>query len=351
MHAAESRSGVSIIVPVHKGGESFARCLDGVRATDPAPRDVVVVADGAIAEDVRIGRAAGAQVIELPDRSGPARARNVGAQHARGDILFFVDSDVVVPADALTHVMDAFERPSAPAALIGSYDDVPAGTTFLSQYKNLQHHYVHQRGREQASTFWGACGAIRRETFLELGGFDERYCRPCVEDIELGYRLRRAGKEIRLCHRLQVKHLKVWTAISLLEADFLYRALPWTELILRHRSAPNDLNLNWSGRASACLSVLLLAGLAGAAWSPWLLAVAAGASGGLLALNASFYRFLRRRRGGWFALRAIPWHWFYHLYSSVGFMLAVARHLLRLRAAPWLRPDRPRRPADVTAGT
>jgi GT2 family glycosyltransferase len=310
--------------------------LDSVRATEPAPCEIVVVADGAIAEDIRVGRAAGARVIELAERAGPARARNVGARHALGDILLFVDADVVVPVDALTHLMDVFGGDSAPAALIGSYDDAPAGRTFLSQYKNLQHHHVHQNGREQASTFWGACGAIRRETFLELGGFDERYRRPCVEDIELGYRLRRAGQEIRLCRGLQVKHLKVWTVASLLYTDFWYRALPWTELILQHRCAPNDLNLSWSGRLSALLSVLLLVSLAGGAWAPWLFTISAGASGGLLALNASFYRFLWHRRGGWFALRAVLWHWFYHLYSVAGFLLAVARHVLRVRAAPWL---------------
>lgn len=335
MPAEGTRPSVSVIVPVYQGAEPFARCLDSLRATEPAPCEIVVVADGAVAEDIRTGRAAGVRVIELPERAGPARARNVGAQHALGDILFFVDADVVVPVDALTYLIDTFSCHPAPAALIGSYDDAPAGRTFFPLYKNLQHHHVHQSGREQASTFWGACGAIRREIFLELGGFDERYRRPCVEDIELGYRLRRAGQEIRLCHGLQVKHLKIWTAASVLETDFLYRALPWTELILRHRHAPNDLNLSWSGRLSALLSVLLLVSLTGGAWAPWLLTIAAAAGGGLLGLNASFYRVLWRRGGGWFALRAILWHWFYHLYSLAGFLLAVARHVLRVRTAPW----------------
>lgn len=68
-----------------------------------------------------------------------------------------------------------------------------------------------------------------------MGGFDESYRKPSIEDIELGYRLKQAGLKIRLCKALQVKHLKRWEVVSLLRADFFYRALPWTELILRDR--------------------------------------------------------------------------------------------------------------------
>jgi len=342
---------ISVIVPVHEGGEAFIRCLSALRAAKPAPLEILVVADGAIPDDLQAAREAGVRAIELPVRAGPARARNVGARAARGEILLFVDADVLAPVDTLALVALAFDRCPAPAAIIGSYDAAPAGATFLSQYKNLQHHFVHQTGRERAATFWGACGAIRRATFLELGGFDERYGRPCVEDIEFGYRLCRAGKEIRLCHRLQVKHLKVWTPGTLLKTDFLYRALPWTELILRYRTVPNDLNLNWGGRLSALCALVLVGGLLGTLWTRWSLAPAAGAVIGLMLLNAPFYGLLRRRRGTWFALRAIPWHWFYYLYSLAGFALALLRHLLRIRRAPWLRSASAPPSGDLPVGT
>ena len=78
---------------------------------------------------------------------------------------------------------------------------------------------------------------------LALGGFDEGYRQPSIEDIELGYRLKQAGHRIRLCKALQVKHLKRWSVVSLLKSDFFDRALPWTELILRDRRVINDLNL------------------------------------------------------------------------------------------------------------
>ena len=96
----------------------------------------------------------------------------------------------------------------------------------MSQYRNLLHHYVHQRGQIEASTFWGACGAIRRSVFEEVGGFDEERYPRCIEDIELGYRLRRAGHRIVLDKNLQGTHLKKWTLWSVIRTDVCCRAMP-----------------------------------------------------------------------------------------------------------------------------
>ena len=49
------------------------------------------------------------------------------------------------------------------AAVFGSYDDEPGAPNLVSQYRNLLHHFVHQTGRTEASTFWTGCGAVRRD--------------------------------------------------------------------------------------------------------------------------------------------------------------------------------------------
>jgi hypothetical protein len=118
------------------------------------------------------------------------------------------------------------------------------------------HCFVHQTGHEQASTFWSGCGAMRRDVFLAHSGFDESYARPAIEDIELGYRLYQAGHRMALDKNLRVKHLKKWTFWNLLKTDILDRGIPWTELILRDRNMPNDLNLQLSQRISVALAFL-----------------------------------------------------------------------------------------------
>src|SRR5262249_50067799 len=159
--------------------------------------EIVVVDDASTDDSSTVASRLGARVFRLPANAGPAAARNHGARHASGDILFFVDADVVVGPDAIARVGAALGRHPATAAVFGSYDATPVDSGIVSRYKNLLHHYVHQSGAAEASTFWAGCGAIRRAAFEEVGGFDEaRYRRPSIEDIELGYRLRRAGHRI-----------------------------------------------------------------------------------------------------------------------------------------------------------
>lgn len=287
-----------------------------------------MVGDGDTDGSSQYAEAAGITVHRFPTPGGPGRARNLGASRAKSDILFFVDADVTVPEDVVHRMKEIFAQHSEVAAVIGSYDDQPKETNFLSQYRNLLHHYVHQNGREEASTFWGACGAIRRDVFLTMGGFDETYTKPSIEDIELGYRLKKAGNSIRLCKSLQVKHWKRWTVVSMLQADFFQRALPWTQLIHRDGGLVNDLNIGISGRVSVMLTYGLLIALLLSPWRPLLLVGAAVMGLMLFILNVRLYRFFLKKRGLGFAVLSIPWHWLYFLYGGAAFAIGTLCHLV-----------------------
>jgi len=320
--------GISVIVPVRDGGEAFARCLAGLTALAPTPLEVLVVDDGSHDASAYRARGAGARVLTLATACGPAAARNLGARHARGDVLFFVDADVVVRPDAIAHVERALED-VAVAAVIGSYDATPGAANFLSQYKNLAHRYWHQIARADGFTFWGACGAIRASAFHAVSGFDERYTAPSIEDIELGYRLRRAGLGVRVDPSLEVTHLKRWTAASLIRTDFAARALPWSELIFREGRIDDDLNLQTRARLGVAGTwlVVLCAGLA--FWIPQAAWAAAALTAGLFLLDLPLWRYFARLRGVAFAAAAVPWQWLQYACSGVAFGLAGARHLLK----------------------
>jgi GT2 family glycosyltransferase len=319
---------ISVITPVHSGGDNFRQYLSSLKRFAPSEIETIVVADGD-RESGDLARSYGVRVLNVSHAGGPAKARNLGAREAKGDILFFLDADVTIAAETIDRVRRVFLQDPELAACIGSYDDAPGATNFLSQYKNLLHHYTHQRGNEEASTFWGACGAIRRDIFLEIGGFDENYRLPCVEDIELGYRLKQAGYKIKLFKNIQIKHLKRWGIISLLRADFFYRAIPWTALILRHKQLNNDLNLQWSSRTSVVLAYMLLAAATAVWWWTGASFIAVVAIALLLTINYPVYQFFNRKRGTVFAIATIPWHWLYYLYSGLAFAIGIVRHTFK----------------------
>jgi glycosyltransferase involved in cell wall biosynthesis len=251
-------SEISVVIPAYNGGHNLEKCLNAIERLVVSPTEVIVVDDGSSDGSIERAAARGIRILRTAGRQGPAVARNIGAKAAKSDILFFLDADVCVHADAIARITAALSDPQVDA-VIGSYDDDPSSPDFLSQYKNLMHCFVHQTACSEASTFWSGCGAIRRDVFLELSGFDANYKRPAIEDIELGYRMRQAGRRIVLDRELRARHLKKWSFWGLVKTDVVDRGIPWTELILRDQKMPNDLNLQISQRVSVGLVYVILA--------------------------------------------------------------------------------------------
>lgn len=260
------RPRISVLIPVHNSVHYLDRCLASLGNSTYDNYECIIVDDASSDDSVAVAERYACRVIRLDAQGGPAAARNRAVSESDGEILFFVDSDVCVAPDSLERIVQDFAADPELDAVIGSYDDEPAGPEFLSQYRNLLHHFVHQSGSERASTFWSGCGAIRRDILLQYGGFNGEYRRPAIEDIELGYRMRADGRKILLDKQLQVKHLKVWTFRQIVKTDILDRGIPWTELILRDETMPADLNLRVSQRISVILAHLLVLSLAVLSW-------------------------------------------------------------------------------------
>ena len=313
----------SVIVPVRDGAALLRETLPALLAILPAGSELIVVDDGSRDGSGDVARGLGARVFRQDPARGPAAARNRGAAEARADVLVFLDADVRVHHDTLARLLAPLVDPAV-AAAFGSYDDTPLIGSWVSLYKNLAHHFVHQRSLEEASTFWAGCGAIRRAAFESAGRFDERYRRPSIEDVELGYRLRAAGHRIRLVREARVTHLKRWTLGSWLASDLRDRALPWARLVRAGRALPPDLNFTPRDRAASLLVALGLASAALALVFGWLLLVAAAALLLALALDAPFLRFAAARVSPAFAVAAAGLHILHRVAGLVGFALGWA---------------------------
>jgi GT2 family glycosyltransferase len=309
------RSTFSVVIPAHNASSHLGACLQALHESFETPLEILVVDDGSTDGTRAIATSFGVRVLDSGRCMGPAFARNLGASEAVGDVLFFLDADVCVKADTLSRIAHSLDADPELDALIGSYDNQPGGAGFISQYRNLMHTFVHQTGAERASTFWSGCGAIRRPVFMQHSGFSLEYKRPAIEDIELGYRLCRDGRKIMLDREIQVTHLKRWSFWGLVKTDMLDRGIPWTELILRDRRMPNDLNLQLSQRISVALAFVLV-GLAAS------VALLDGAY--MLAPLLAIVFLMLARWWGEFGSRMRPRRAFVVLTSMIGLIVVVA---------------------------
>jgi hypothetical protein len=198
-------------------------------------------------------------------------------------------------------------------------------------------------GAGDARTFWAGLGAVRTEAFRAIGGYDQRFRRPSVEDIDLGYRLTRRGGRIVIDPGLNGTHLKRWTLRSSVVSDVRDRGVPWTQLIQRYGMS-TDLNLGWALRLSvACAYLLLLLAVIGL-WQPrlwWALPLPLAL---LLWLNAAYYRHFVRTRGLLFGGGVVAAHALHHLCNGVSYVVGRGLHLMQTRygvTTAWTLPAEP----------
>jgi GT2 family glycosyltransferase len=325
---------LSVVVPVRDGREHLIRTLPALLAILPGDAELIVVDDASSDGSGDVARALGARTFRMDGPRGPAAARNRGASEARHDVLVFLDADVRVRVDTLSRLLGPLAEPEV-AAVFGSYDAAPAERSWVSLYKNLAHHFVHQHSVREASTFWAGCGAVRRAAFEAVGGFDEAYARPSIEDVELGYRLRAAGFRIRLVPEAQVTHLKRWTLASWLAADLRDRAIPWARLVREGRGLPAELNFTRAGRAATALVGVGLAALPLGFFEPRLLLLAAAAGLAAVALDAPLLAFLARQVSVPFAVAAAGLQVLHRAAGLLGFAIGLVKGPRRLpRATP-----------------
>jgi glycosyltransferase involved in cell wall biosynthesis len=335
---------VSAIVPGHNASASLAACLASLRAQDwpRANLEIIYVDDASTDDSPAVARPWADRIVRLKGSpQGPAAARNAGAGQSLGEILVFVDSDVVAPAPTVSGLAQSLMEDAGLDAAFGSYDCAPPARTAISQYRNLLHHFVHQTSREEASTFWAGCGAIRKLSFERAGGFDaERYRRPMIEDIELGHRMNALGMRMKLLRAVQVKHLKRWTLLEVLHTDVFARGIPWMRLLLTDAKGSReigDLNLKLSGVASVLFVwsgvVLVLLSF----FRPLLLIPGLGSFMLALLANLDVYRFFYKVRGPVFTLKALTPHLMFHFFNGFAVMGALLCWALIDRPLPGLR--------------
>jgi GT2 family glycosyltransferase len=328
---------LSVIVPAYRCAGTLREVIAALELSD-LPRaawELIVVDENSPDDTAAVARAHADHVLISPNGPrGPAFARNLGSTVARADVLVFIDADVVVAPTTLSQFAGVFQRDPTVGAVFGAYDQSPRDPGLVSQYRNLLHHYVHSQSPGPAITFWAGCGAVRRDVFSAVGGYDaKRYPRPQIEDIDLKYRMHAAGYRILLAPEIQGKHLKRWTLSSMLKTDLRERAIPWMRLLLERGDLANDgpLNLRVLEKVltalagSVVLSLALLVITQDLRWGYAILAACLV----IVVANTSMFLWFAKVRGPWFALSIIPLRLLFYFTSGFGAAWAMITHRLQ----------------------
>ena len=326
---------LSVVVPIFNARQTLRACVEALLA-GAGPDDQIILADdgstdGAIDElvtilDSRVIRVASARNI------GRGRIRNLGASAATREVLVFIDADVVVASDALALVRRAFAAGQDRSALFGSYSSEPTHTGVVSDYRNLLHHFTHQHAGSQAGHFWTGIGAVRREIFVIIGGFDESRSGRELEDVEFGYRLVDEGYRIDVLPEIQGQHLKKYSVRSMVMTDLRHRAVPWSHMMLDRGFRPDRFATSSSNAVSAGSAMFMMVALASvvldlaAVHRPLLAASVFGLI--FLVVNLRLAALFLRVRGLGFVAVALPLHLLHSLTAIAGFFIACGQRTL-----------------------
>lgn len=236
MTGGASRRTAAVVVN-YESGPSLARCVDDLAACGLAT--VVVVDNGSTDGSLVAGIAAapGIEVVDPGVNLGYGTATNRGAAASTSEFVLVCNPDLEVPADAVETLADALDRDPG-LALVGplirtpSGDRYPSARQFPSMIDAAGHAMLgifapdnrftrsYQRSELDATgadasgigtvdVDWvsGACFLVRREAFEEVGGFDESFFM-YLEDVDLCWRLERAGWRVGYVPAAEVTHLQ-----------------------------------------------------------------------------------------------------------------------------------------------
>ena len=237
---------ITVIVPAFNEEAYLSSTLDSIqsastylRARSEVDVEIVVVDNNSDDGTAVVGRDKGATVVHEP-KQGVARARNTGARHAEGDVLVFVDADVIVPPELLHEVHAVMSDP----ACVGGAVDIDYRPRRLSMRLYLRAWRLLARLTGMAQ---GATQFCRADVFEQVGGYDEGAW--IGEDVDFYWGLRKFAKASNRTVRF-IRHTRVQPSSRRFDKWPIWKTLVWTNplfiaLFRRRKSVWGG----WYGRA------------------------------------------------------------------------------------------------------
>ncbi len=327
---------ISVIIPNRNGAATLEKCLAAARRSQHGNFELIVVDDASEDDSIEIIERHACRLVRLAQHGGAAKARNAGASHSRGPVLFFTDADCLLQPDTLALAARTLALEGPNAIIGGTYTTAPYDRSFFSRFQSIFIHHFETRRAPAVDYIATHALAVDATVFRSNGGFAEDV-RPVLEDVEFSHRLRRAGCRLVMNPAIQVQHIFDYSLLRSLRNAFR-KSLYWTIYTVGNRTLFTD-----SGTASAGLKLnvcvfacnaLLLTGFLLTGKMDLLMLAATLLAFDLVA-NQGLFSAFRRSRGLGFALMAALYYLsLYPLAVGAGAGAGMLRHWLSSAVRP-----------------
>ena len=217
---------ISVIIPIHNGSVTIARCLEAALASRYPTFEVVVVDDCSADDSVAIIKRFACKLLRLDKPSGASKARNIGALNSQGDILFFTDADCLLQKDTLSVLNRTLSEKGPDSIIGGTYTPVPYDGGFFSVFQSIFIHYSETKKPKAPDYIATHAMAMDAVVFKKIGGFSEDFL-PILEDVELSHRLRKSGCKLVINPDIMVQHIFNYTLFGSLR-NAVKKSMYWT---------------------------------------------------------------------------------------------------------------------------
>jgi glycosyltransferase involved in cell wall biosynthesis len=326
---------VSVIIPVKNGAATLANCLRAVRRSYYKNFEIIVVDDHSTDGSGDIARSYKCTVIKVDDGGGANNARNIGSMQAKGDILMFVDADIVIERETMLGIVETLEE-NYSDAVVGIYTAKHRHESFVSQYKNLWVRYSYIKSPPAIDWLFGSISGIKKNSFEKLGGFNvELLAKHGHDDIELGKRAAQAELNIVLNMDIEVEHLKRYTILSFIKNEF-HRSMGFAALAMQFKETTQSVRKGFvnvypefviSTLFSFVLAAIIISSFSGLLNNWW----AIGAAAFYFILNIRFLNYLEQVRGLFAMIVMIPFLFLDHIVCFVGSVIGSIKGLLKIK--------------------
>lgn len=324
---------LSLVIPTHNSGPTIKALLNSINNShfdSFAQIETIVVDDRSADNTLEMIKNLASKlkfdlkVFSLKRNFGPARARNVGVKKAKGKYALFLDADVELFKKSLKNAFE-MARLGKVKAFTGIWHFRQKTKKFFPQFKALRDwgYWTVERSRNSRYYLFSTrIAGIEKKLFTKLGGFDESYREPTVEDIDLTYRIEKVAK-IKFCPNIKVKH--EFEDFLPIAVKYFKRSRDWITLYFR-RLRFDPVATSKKEARKAVIAGFLIFSLLGCLFLPsfW---VAAPIFFLIFAFTDSkFWYFLIKRRGFVFLLKSIPVSIILYLIIDLGALFGLLQH-------------------------